>query len=99
MPGLRWLLVFLFWAALDLSGPLLPVPIEAFEGSEEATPRPRDREVPPRSELAGGHGVRDDAARLSRLVALTSPRRELEASAPRKLPSSDPGPDPASDDH
>ena len=61
MPGLRWLFVVLFWAALDLSGPILPVPIEAFEGSEEATPRsplkPRDRETPARSELARGEAA------------------------------------------
>jgi hypothetical protein len=101
--GLRWLFIFVIWAALDLSSPLLLVPVEALEESEEATHRSplrrRDRALEIRVASARRQGIQEDAARLSRLVAAARPRRGHEADAPRKLPPADPGPDPASDDH
>jgi hypothetical protein len=101
--GLRWLFVFVIWAALDLSGPLLLVPVEALEESEEATHRSplrrRDRAPEIRLASARRQEIQEDAARSSRLVAAASPGRKHEAGAPRKLPQSDPSPDPASDDH
>jgi hypothetical protein len=103
MAGLRWLLVVILWAALDLSGPLLLVPVEAFEESEEVTHRSshrrRDRASERRTASARRLEIREDAARLSRLVATASPRRGPEVDIPRKLPPSDSGPDPASDYH
>ena len=86
MAGLRWLFVFVIWAALDLSGPLLLVPVEALEESEEATHRSplrrRDRAPEMRVASARRQEIQEDAARLSRLVAAASPRRGHEAERP-----------------
>lgn len=103
--GLRWLLIFAFCAALDLSGPLLPVPAELIEESEEAAHRsePRRRERPQSgarspstraSEVAQG-----SAARLSRLVSAALAPRPSRADTPLKLPPPESAPDSASDDH
>jgi hypothetical protein len=102
--GLRWLVVFLFWVALDLSGPLLLVPAEAFEESEEGAHRPslrrRAREPGLRAASPRRPEVDVEAARSSRLAAAAaSPHRGPEAATPRKLPPSDADPDSASDDH
>jgi hypothetical protein len=101
--GLRWLVIFLFWAALDLSGPLLLVPMEAFEESDDAAHRSpsrrRDRQPEARLSSPRAPEARQDAARRLRLVAAASVRPERGADSPRKLPPSDSAPDSASDDH
>jgi hypothetical protein len=101
--GLRWLVIFLFWAALDLSGPLLLVPMEAFEESDDAAHRSpsrrRDRQPEARLSSPRAAEARPDAARRLRLVAAASVRPERAADSPRKLPPSDSAPDSASDDH
>ena len=103
MAGLRWLFALVVWVALELSGPVLLVPVEAFEESEEATHRSplrrRDRASEARAVSARRQEIREDAARLSRLVATASLRRAREVDIPRKLPPSESVPDPASDDH
>jgi hypothetical protein len=104
--GLRWVLMFLIWAAaFDLSGPLLPVPAELIEESEEAVHRsgPRRRERPQSgarspstraSEVAQRSG-----AQLSRLVSAALGPRPSRADTPLKLPPPESAPDSASDDH
>jgi hypothetical protein len=103
MAGLRWVFALVVWVALELSGPVLFVPVEAFEGSEEATHRSplrrRDRASEARAVSARRQEIREDAARLSRLVAIASLRSAREVDIPRKLPPSESVPDPASDDH
>jgi hypothetical protein len=100
---LRWVLVFLLWAALDLSAPLLVVPVEAFEESEEAAHRAAHRR---RSWQHACHArptvdqeARSAAVRLTSLVATATPRWAREARVLLKLPPSGPPPDSASDDH
>lgn len=103
MAGIRWLFIFLLWTALDLSGPLLPVPVEVFEGSEEAAHRSQVRrrvdEPEVRAVSVGDQQAPDGAARLPRFVPATRPHRASVAVAVRKLPSSGPDSDAASDDH
>jgi hypothetical protein len=100
---LRWLSVLLLWAALDLSGPLLPVPVEALEEWEEAAHkaplRRRDRQLDVRATSARRQETRHDAVRLPRLVAAAAPRHGREPGAARKLPPADPGSDSPADDH
>jgi hypothetical protein len=101
--GLRWLFVFLLWAALDLSGPLVLAPLEALEESEEAahraTPGRRGRDSEVRARPATRPEVHDEGARLSRLAVVAGFRRGPETTVPPKLPPSRSGPDPAADDH
>ncbi len=102
--GLRWLFIFLLWAALDLSGPLLLVPAEVFEESEEAAHRSgsRRREQPqadarkPSARVSGAHL---STAQLSRVVTAVRGPRPDKAGPPPKLPLSESVPDSASDDH
>ena len=70
--GLRWLLIFAFCAALDLSGPLLPVPAELIEESEEAAHRsePRRRERPQ-------SGARSPSTRASEVAQGSAARQFL----------------------
>lgn len=104
MVGARWLFVFILWAALDLSGPVLFVSVEAFEESEEAAHRAQARRLERR--LA----ARTTPARWQ--VHVPAPRPSpVVAAAPRpggpetdrgdvlKLPPSGSGPDSAPDDH
>jgi hypothetical protein len=100
---LRWLAVLVLWAALDLSGPLLPLPVESVEEWESVAPRPtlrrRDREPATRATPATTPEARDRAARLARAVPAVAPSRGAERGAVRKLPP--PLTDPAgpADDH
>jgi hypothetical protein len=100
--ALRWLFVVLLWAALDPSGPLLPVPVEALEESEDVAQRAplrrRDR-TPALRATARSHEIRDDAARSGRLVAAAPHRRERDAGKARKLPKAEPSSDSPADDH
>jgi hypothetical protein len=103
--GLRWLLIFAFCAALDLSGPLLPVPAELIEESEEAAHRsePRRRERPQSGAQSpstrASEVAQRSAARLSRLVSAALGPRPSRADTPLKLPPPGSAPDSASDDH
>ena len=104
MTGLRWAFIFLFWAALDLSGPLLLVPAEMFEESEEAAHRSgtrrRDQQrSEARSPSARASEAQQGTAQLSRMVTAARGPRPGRADTPRKLPPSGPPPDSASDDH
>jgi hypothetical protein len=100
--AIRWLLVFLLWAVLDLSGAIFLVPVEALEESEDVAQRPvlrrRDRRPDLRATPAGRQDV-DRAARLSRLVATAAPRRAPETRAARKLPQPDADSGSPADDH
>jgi hypothetical protein len=100
----RWLFVLLFWAALDLSGPLLPVPVEAIEEWEDAAHRVplrrRDRQSDVRATSERRQEMRDAAAaRLSRFVAAAAPRRGHDAGTVRKLPPPWSDSDSPADDH
>jgi hypothetical protein len=101
--GLRWLFVFLLWAAVDLSGPLVPSPFEALEESEEAThratPGRRGRDPEARARPVTRSEARDEGTRLRRLAVVAGLRRGRETAIPPKLPPSALAPDPAADDH
>jgi hypothetical protein len=102
--GLRWVFIFLFWAALDLSGSLLLAPAEVFEESEEAAHRSwtrrRDQQrSEARSPSARASEAQQGRAQLSRMVTAARGPRPGRADTPRKLPPSGPAPDSASDDH
>jgi hypothetical protein len=105
MAAFRWLLIFLFWAALDLSGPLLLVPAELFEESDEAAHRSgsrrrdRRRSGAPSTSLRVSEAMHLGTAQLSRLLAAVLGPRSSRASIPPKLPLSESVPDSASDDH
>jgi hypothetical protein len=104
MTGLRWVFILLFWAALDLSGPLLLVPAEMFEESEEAAHRSgtgrRDQQrSEARSPSARASETQQGTAQLSRMVPAARGPRPGRADTPRKLPPSGSAPDSASDDH
>jgi hypothetical protein len=100
---LRWILVLLLWAALDLTGPLLPVPVEALEEPEaaahRAAPRHRSRQPERRAEPAVDQNVRSAAARLASRVAVAAPRWTRDAGVVLKLPPSGAPPESAPDDH
>jgi hypothetical protein len=101
---LRWLSIFLFWAALDLSGPLLFVPAEVFEESEEAAHRSgtrrREQPQPDARSLSArvSQGDRGTAQR-SRVVTATRGPRSSRSDTPPKLPLAESPPDSAPDDH
>ena len=104
MTGLRWLFIFLFWAALDLSGPLLLVPAEVFEESEEAAHRSGSRrqdkpQSDVRSPAARVSGAHLGTAQSLRVVAAAREPRPNKADTPPKLPLSESESDSASDDH
>jgi hypothetical protein len=100
--GTRWILTFLLWAALDLSGPVLFLSIESFEDGEQAAHRTevrrRERQLTVRS---------TPAEREARPAAIRPARAGLGAQVPRgsemgrvlKLPPSGSGPGSAPDDH
>jgi len=102
--GLRWLFIFLFWAALDLSGPLLLVPAEVLEESEEAAHRSgsrrRDQQQPEtRSPSVRASEAHQGTMQLARAVTAARGLRPGRADTPPKLPPSASAPDSASDDH
>ena len=104
MTGARWLFVFLLWAALDLSGPVLFVSVEAFEESEEATHRAEVRRLERRLAIRAtpaGWQVRAPATRPSPVTGAGPRQRGPEPGRGDvlKLPPSGPGPDSAPDDH
>ncbi len=102
--GVRWLFVFLLWAALDLSGPVLFVSVEAFEESEEAAHRAqarrRERQAAVQATPAGWR-IRAAVTRPSPLAAAAPRHRGPETGRGDvlKLPPSGPGSDSAPDDH
>jgi hypothetical protein len=101
--GLRWLFIFLFWAALDLSGPLLLVPAEVLEESEEAAHRSgsrrRDQQPETRSPAVRASEAHPGTMQLARAVTAARGLRSGRADTPPKLPPSASAADSASDDH
>ena len=101
--GLRWVFIFLFWAALDLSGPLLLVPAEVLEESEEAAHRSgsrrRDQQPETRSPAVRASEAHQGTVQLARAVTAARGLRSDGADTPPKLPPSASAPDSASDDH
>jgi len=96
--------VFLLWAALDLSGPVLFVSADVFEESGEAVHqaqvRRRERQAAVEATPPGWR-IRAAMTRPSSLAA-TEPRHrgpDTGRGDVLKLPPSGPGPDSAPDDH
>ena len=101
MKVLRWLLVFAFYVAADLSSPVMLAPLEAFDGeAEESIHRAGHRQ----NGLRAPARNRDMAATTSAALARrrpprAAPRAETHDPAARKMPA--PAADPAScpEDH
>jgi hypothetical protein len=99
MKAARWLLVFLFWVAADLSSPLGGVPQEALDGEAEEAVHLAGRTRAPQLAVARRPPATADAQAARRrsrpgpVVAAVA----AHASPVRKVPA--PVPESASEDH
>jgi hypothetical protein len=104
MATLRWLLVLVLWAAMDVSAPLVLGPAEAVEELAEETAHAARRRPPRRpardvTTPAVLRQVRADVERLAHRLTPGPPRHDVRRATVRKLPSSGPDPGLAPDDH
>ena len=101
MKVLRWLLVFAFYVAADLSSPVMLAPLEAFDGeAEESIHRAGHRQSSLRAPARSRHVAATTSAALARhRPPRAEPRAETHDPAARKIPA--PAADPAScpEDH
>lgn len=104
MATLRWLLVLVFWAAMDMSAPLMLVPAEALEELVEETghaARRRPPLQPARDATATAilRQIHADVERLAHRLTTGVLRHDVRRPTVRKLPPPGADPGPAPDDH
>jgi hypothetical protein len=89
MKMLRWLLVFAFWVAADLSSPVALAPLEAFDGEiEESIHRPGHRQNRFRAPARNRHVAATATAVLARRrPPVVENRAETHDRAARKVPA------------
>ena len=89
MKVLRWLLVFAFYVAADLSSPVMLAPLEAFDGeAEESIHRAGHRRNGLRAAARNGHLAATTSATLARRrPPRAAPRAETHDRAARKAPA------------
>ena len=89
MKVLRWLLVFAFYVAADLSSPVMLAPLEAFDGeAEESIHRASHRQSGIRAPARNRHVAATTSAALVRCrPPRAEPRAETHDYAARKVPA------------